>query len=82
MPAFLVGFTESDRKVKAVKMLRGAQLYASFKRINEGLLSSKKLKEKCERGAPTSAKKNGAPGVSRGSGERLTGAQSVARPPA
>ncbi len=61
-------------------MLCGAQLYASFKRINEDLKKKKKLNEKCERGAPTSAKKNGAPGVSRGSGERLTGAQSVARP--
>ncbi len=41
-PTFLLGFAQSDGKVKAVKMIRGAQPYAVFKQAIESLLSSKK----------------------------------------
>ena len=41
-PAFLVGYSEGDGKVKAVKRIVGAQPYASFKTAIDELLSSKK----------------------------------------
>jgi len=41
-PTFLLGFTQPDGKVKAVKMIRGAQPYAVFKQAIESLFTSKK----------------------------------------
>ena len=41
IPTFLLGFTEPDGKVKAVKMITGAQPYASFKEAMDSLLSQK-----------------------------------------
>ena len=41
IPTFLLGFTEPDGKVKAVKMITGAQPYASFKEAIDSLLSQK-----------------------------------------
>ena len=42
-PTFLLGYTESDpSKVKAVKMLRGAQPYPQFKQAIDELLASEK----------------------------------------
>ncbi len=42
-PTFLLGYTESDpSKVKAVKMLRGAQPYRQFQQAFDQLLASKK----------------------------------------
>jgi protein-disulfide isomerase len=42
-PSFFLGLTTSDHsKIKATKMLRGAQPYSSFKRDIDSLLSSKK----------------------------------------
>ena len=41
IPTFLLGFTEPDGKVKAVKMITGAQPYASFKEAMDSLLSAK-----------------------------------------
>ncbi len=42
-PTFLLGYTESDpSKVKAVKMLRGAQPYPQFKQAIDGLSASEK----------------------------------------
>ena len=41
-PAFLLGFIESDGKVKAVKKVVGAQPYASFKAAIDELLAPKK----------------------------------------
>lgn len=41
-PAFLLGFVESDGKVKATKKLVGAQPYASFKAAIDEMLSSQK----------------------------------------
>jgi len=42
-PTFLLGYTESDpTKVKAVRMLRGAQPYRQFKQAFDQLLASKK----------------------------------------
>ncbi len=42
-PTFLLGYTESDpSKVKAVRMLRGAQPYSQFKQAFDQLLASEK----------------------------------------
>lgn len=41
-PTFLLGFNESGGKVKAVKIIRGAQPYANFKEAIESLLASRK----------------------------------------
>jgi len=41
-PAFLLGFVESDGKVRATKKIVGAQPYASFKATIDEMLSSKK----------------------------------------
>jgi protein-disulfide isomerase len=41
-PTFLLGFIQSDGKVKAVKMMRGAKAYAAFKEAIDALLASKK----------------------------------------
>lgn len=41
-PAFLLGFVEGNGKVKAVKMVKGAQPYPAFKAAIDELLSSKK----------------------------------------
>jgi len=42
-PTFLLGYTESDpSKVKAVRMLRGAQPYRQFQQAFDQLLASKK----------------------------------------
>ncbi len=41
-PAFLLGFVESDGKVKAVKKISGAQPYAAFKEAMDSLLASQK----------------------------------------
>lgn len=42
-PTFLLGYTESDpTKVKAVRMLRGAQPYRQFQQAFDQLLASKK----------------------------------------
>ncbi len=41
-PAFLLGFVESDGKVRATKKIVGAQPYASFKAAIDEMLSSKK----------------------------------------
>jgi len=42
-PTFLLGYTESDpSKVKAVRMLRGAQPYRQFKQAFDQLLASEK----------------------------------------
>ncbi len=41
-PAFLLGFIESDGKVKATKKISGAVLYANFKATIDEMLSSKK----------------------------------------
>ncbi len=41
-PAFLLGYSEPDGKVKAVKKIVGAQPYASFKATIDDLLSPKK----------------------------------------
>lgn len=37
-PSFLIGFTEPGGKVRAVKLLVGAQPYGSFKGVIDGLL--------------------------------------------
>ena len=40
-PSFLLGLTEQDAsKVKATKIIRGAQPYSRFKQIIDGLLAS------------------------------------------
>ena len=41
-PAFLLGFVESDGRVKAVKKIVGAQPYNSFKSAIDQMLSAKK----------------------------------------
>lgn len=41
-PSFLLGFIESDGKVKAVKMLKGAQGLSAFEAAIDDLISSKK----------------------------------------
>ncbi|MFQ5915733.1 MAG: DsbA family protein [Nitrospinota bacterium] len=42
-PSFFLGFTDpSDSKMKAVRMIRGALPYSSFKQVIDSLLSSKK----------------------------------------
>ena len=41
-PAFLLGFLESDSKVKATKKISGAVPYANFKATIDEMLSSKK----------------------------------------
>ncbi len=41
-PAFLVGFIESDGKVRATKKIVGAQPYSAFKTAIDEMLSSKK----------------------------------------
>ena len=41
-PAFLLGYSEPDGKVKATKKISGAQPYASFKSAIDEMLSSKK----------------------------------------
>jgi protein-disulfide isomerase len=41
-PSFLLGYSEPNGKVKAVKKLVGAQPYAAFKAVIDELLSSKK----------------------------------------
>lgn len=41
-PTFLLGFTQPDGKVKAVKMIRGAQPYHMFQQAIENLLKSEK----------------------------------------
>jgi protein-disulfide isomerase len=41
-PAFLMGFSESEGKVKAVNMITGAQPYSAFKEAIEKLLSTGK----------------------------------------
>ncbi len=41
-PAFLIGFSQPDGKVKATKKIVGAQPYASFKAAINEMLSSKK----------------------------------------
>ena len=41
-PAFLLGFIESDGKVKATKKISGAVPYASFKATIDEMLSSKR----------------------------------------
>ncbi len=41
-PTFLIGFSEPDGKVKAVKKLSGAQPYIAFKDAIESALSQKK----------------------------------------
>ncbi len=41
IPTFLLGFTQPDEKVRAVKMITGAQPYAAFKEAIDGLLSQK-----------------------------------------
>jgi len=41
-PAFVLGFVESDGKVKAVKKIVGAQPYNSFKSAIDQMLSAKK----------------------------------------
>jgi protein-disulfide isomerase len=41
-PAFLLGFSEGTGKVKAVKMVKGALPYVSFKTAIDELLSAKK----------------------------------------
>jgi protein-disulfide isomerase len=43
-PAFLLGFTESEGKVKAVKKISGARPYTTFKETIEGLLKSAEKK--------------------------------------
>lgn len=40
-PTSLLGFAESEGKVKAVKMIKGAQPYAVFKEAIEDLLNTK-----------------------------------------
>ena len=42
VPTFLLGFAEPDGKVRAVKMIKGAQPYTAFKEAIESLLSSQK----------------------------------------
>ena len=41
IPTFLLGFTQPDGKVRAVKMITGAQPYAAFKEAIDSLLSQK-----------------------------------------
>ena len=41
VPTFLVGFTQSEGSVKAVKIIRGARPYSAFKEAIESLLASK-----------------------------------------
>ncbi len=41
-PAFLIGFTEPGGKVRAVKMIKGAQPYAAFKQAIDSLLPQQK----------------------------------------
>ena len=42
VPVFLLGFPESEGKVKAVKMIKGAQPFASFKGTIDELLKTQK----------------------------------------
>ena len=42
IPTILIGFAETEDKVRAVKMLKGAQPYTTFKETIENLLSSQK----------------------------------------
>ena len=42
VPNFLLGFAEPDNKVRAVKMIKGAQPAAAFKEAIESLLSAQK----------------------------------------
>jgi len=42
VPTFLLGFAEPEGKVRAVKMITGAQPYATFKEAIENLLSAQK----------------------------------------
>ena len=42
VPSFLLGFAEQEGKVKAVKMITGAQPYPVFKEAIESLLTSQK----------------------------------------
>ena len=42
VPTFLIGFAQPDNKVRAVKMIRGAQQYSAFKEALENLFSSAK----------------------------------------
>ena len=42
VPIFLLGFAESEDKVKAVRMLKGAQPFDSFKGAIDGLLKTQK----------------------------------------
>jgi len=41
-PTFLLGFPQPEGKVKAVKMIKGAQPYAVFKQVIESLLDTPK----------------------------------------
>lgn len=41
VPSFLLGFTEQGGKVRAVKMITGAQPYTAFKEAIDSLLSAK-----------------------------------------
>jgi protein-disulfide isomerase len=38
VPSFLIGFAQPDERVKAVKMIKGAQPYSAFKEAIESLL--------------------------------------------
>lgn len=41
-PTFFLGYTDKEsQKIKAIKMLRGAQPYARFKETLDGLLAAK-----------------------------------------
>jgi protein-disulfide isomerase len=42
IPSFLLGFPEGDDKVRAVKLLKGAQPFAAFKGAIDGLLAEEK----------------------------------------
>jgi protein-disulfide isomerase len=42
IPTILIGFAEPEGKVRAVKMLKGAQPFTAFKEAIENLLSSQK----------------------------------------
>jgi len=42
VPTFLLGFAQPEGKVRAVKMIAGAQPYAAFKEAIENLLSAQK----------------------------------------
>jgi protein-disulfide isomerase len=42
IPTILIGFAEPEGKVRAVKMLKGAQPYTAFKETIDSLLSSQK----------------------------------------